>query len=192
MIRKNFTDGYENLRKKDDFNFNIEGKSILDLGCGFPTEYFSLFHNDRFKSYLGVEQLKENELNDPPRKIYELYESFVEPRNEEKLLSEEQFGTIFKFKWGTDIHDYLKNFDEKFDCIILSNILHFLSIEHDWIFDQSLKRLSIKGLIYVRVNSASLITADKKLINYRALMNKINVIWKDINSKWIQFIGTPK
>ena len=119
--------------------------SILDLGCGDGHFLFSIYDNPtfHFEKLIGVDSGKDehripsNDLN----KDYEINVGY------DRKLDRKIFHYISK-----DLNDYINSIDDKFDLIILSNVLHFFEWEYVLrILDRSLRLLKSESLLYMKM-----------------------------------------
>lgn len=115
------------------------------------------------------------------------------------VINETDFKKFFKLTFKTCVTTYLKNLkNEKFDFILLSDILHFLSptIAQD-VFERCLSLLNKNGKIYCSVlSSKSNYETGRNLYDYnRYLKMKDMVKVIDVSEKdqlHYQFIGESK
>lgn len=124
-------------------------KSILDLGCGDPKSFYLLHGRKKnIKKYLGIDEKKEDEIYDY-QSAYKIFK-VCNPRSK---MTEIDFNNLFKISYEQNLYTFLKNCDEKFDLVVLSNVLHFTDIKDRWkeVLLLAKERLNKDGLIYVKV-----------------------------------------
>ncbi|MBC7712852.1 MAG: hypothetical protein H7177_05910 [Rhizobacter sp.] len=204
-------------------NSNLKNLNILDLGCGSPYSYFCLFKELKEKNgkniyYTGVDRIDEFNIfhnNNPQRLEPATYEietkDWVNRFNgqacgdfelqDDYHIDEATFCTHFKFHFGTDVGEFiLTNNDlQKYDIIILSNLLHKLNHSTaESVFDKCLTLMHADSIIYVSVlgeNYNGLLPEDNsyKLERYSEMKAKIRTVnhYEDINDHLI-FIGEKR
>ncbi len=163
------------------FAKQVHDKSAVDLGCRVPYNLFQIYHSLRFKKLIAVDIKSERDcmisymeyLNGGVttdqgkfikevhrcKTFWEFYSLTIEPGDDNiaKITSREEFQSIFLTPafLKTSIQEFLITTNEKFDIIIASNVLHFIS-------DPEEIRLSIRkmkkclrpeGFIYIVISS---------------------------------------
>ncbi len=150
--------------------------SILDLGCGEGHFLFSIYNNStfHFEKLIGVDSGKD-EHRKPSNDLNKDYRNNVGYTRE---LEEEIFHYISK-----DLTEYLSEVDEKFDVIIMSNILHFFEWEDVVrILERSQELLKSRSLLYIKMASERHPYSnekDKTVLNkarYNLLKDRFEVI----------------
>lgn len=124
--------------------------SILDLCCGCSDEIFRLYEDIRFARYVGVELVE----CDNPSVTYCNYSSL---RIERELiapeLSENEFNNKFSVHFGTDAEAFTSSCQEKFDLVVVSNLLHLTTLKKKWkdLLHSSMQCLKPSGYAYIKV-----------------------------------------
>ena len=131
----------EELLKKYRNSFNY---TAVDMKT--PYSIFSLETNDNIKS------LEKVTTGDWITKINNSFRYFEDINV--KAINETEFNEMFHFEFGKDAFEYCKEneFKEKYDIVIISNLLHFLDLK----IAEELTRLCISmlnenGIIYICV-----------------------------------------
>jgi SAM-dependent methyltransferase len=200
--------------KKQILKMSKNDLSILDLGCGSPTDYFSLFmqfHNElnRLFNYVGVDMNDEFDVFNPHRERFDYSPNEIINRSINNYFSEDltedfNLNTIqshFKFHFQTDVIKYVKSLSSEnhFDIIVLSNILHKIDCENaNFVFENCLEHIRENGLIYISVlgNNYKNALPEDKLFNqerFNILKEKVNVLWCNENEEFhFELIGSLK
>jgi len=174
--------------KKELIKLNSKSLRILDLGFGSPNVYINLFEDLEKKEkfyFTGVELKDENEV------FYMRSYDCVD------------FEKHFKFYYNTCILAYLKNIskEEKFDAIILSNILHKMEIiDVPFIMESCLSLMDTDAIIYICVlgmNYDGTEDENNKLFTlerYNSLKANFKILYppKKDESCHLEFIGRKK
>jgi hypothetical protein len=131
--------------------------NILDLGCGSPFPFERIDIISYINSYIGVDIKSAKEVygimapdTDDLSLMYKIYCEKGFPQ----YISKTEFNKKFDFHFNINIIDLFSNriLKNKFDVIILSNILHFIPIDKSIeILNNCLKILNNKNLIYISV-----------------------------------------
>lgn len=111
----------------------LSSESVLDFGCSYPELFIYLFRSypEKLKSYWGIEKLSKGEVE--------------MPANSKPLPK------VFSIEYSLSIEDFTKWYiPEKFSCIFLKNVLHFVAPEYDDAILSFLRtHLMDNGIIYI-------------------------------------------
>ena len=188
------------LVKYTDFK-NPSTIKILDVGCGVGNAFFHFYVNPDFKTsdFIGIEmnclhQIKGDraafnnyyddddlrDWRDKQRTIdpYLYFQKLIELRflKPDPKINEPKFKSLFmdKILWGTKIEKskFLEKTNDKFDLIILSDVLHYKAIKNPrCVIKKCMNLLTKDGLIFV-----------KSPINNN--LNKRRIVNKEIFEEW--------
>ena len=147
-----------------------EEPSVVDIGCGgYPYNLYILYHDFRFKKLIGIEMekeeeafnkfLEENKNNCEIMKCKNRFEIYrnniqVEPQDQ-PLLNRTEYYRVFDIKFKTKAEDYFKSVSKKtfYNCLILSNMLHYLLPDDRYPFFIWVSTfLKPGGILYLRMN----------------------------------------
>lgn len=175
---------------------------ILDIGCGVGNVFFHFYVNPDFATsdFIGIEmnclhQIKgdraafnnydDDDLRDwlDKQRTYDPYLyfqkliklKFLKP---DPQINEHKFKSLFmdKILWGMKIEKskFLEKTNNKFDLIILSNVLHYKAIKNPRrVIKKCINLLTKDGLIFI-----------KSPINNN--LNKRRIVNKEIFEEWIK------
>jgi len=152
------------------------GLNIIDIGFGNIAGYFLLEHKGLLKSFIGVNQISEDEVTvsrlDPDRStswrkdfgiptetirgdIYEKYLEFNKGHDSASLsLSKDDFEVKYKFIFEKKLEHFIEDdiIDTNCDLLILSNILHFVDFKvTSDVLKIGKKLLGNRGKIYIQL-----------------------------------------
>lgn len=152
---KFFGPGVDIIKFYEDKIIDKLPESILDLGCNNSHSFYKLFAEYRnIKRYVGID--RECELGARDR--------FCDEQIEELKGTIPEFDAIAKFHYQTDMFDYFKNSCEKFDLVVLSNLLHLKALKSRWkeILLKAKERVHWNSLIYIQVFDQEHLIKDQK------------------------------
>jgi SAM-dependent methyltransferase len=150
-----------------------EPLSVLDLGANVPIKSYILYHNYDCNKFVSVDKnseiesvnyLKDNSTGEAKKNslnaesFYDLYEGLIHLDSENinsKLSSKEAHDDIFLQNYfNTEIEEYFKSAQDKFDLIIASSILHFFPFSDiEDILKNIQQRLGTGGIVFFRIQN---------------------------------------
>src|SRR5688572_9729867 len=113
--------------------FNLNGSAILDLGCGKGSSVLRLIEFAQISRYLGIERDSHDsrEINH-----FNIHKCYFTLRQEGFLngpdYDDASFNRIFEVRYGVDAEEFLASSEERFDLIVLSNLLHLSEVKPSW------------------------------------------------------------
>jgi SAM-dependent methyltransferase len=146
----------------------------LDLGCDTGVALYLLYHDFNFQRGVGVDlnsieeivkrniALNKRLLNidiSIENSIFDVYKNNIKFTDDDKTgrdeyIDEINFNNVFEFHLKTRALQFLIGNTEKFDLVILSNLLHLIEDVNERRLTLSYAKRAIKkgGLIFVKVN----------------------------------------
>jgi hypothetical protein len=201
-------------------NHTFHEPSILDLGCGAPSNIFCQFKEFRIKSgrhfkYTGIDIMEafrafHNGISYGLPAQYDIeMDDWVSRANSQVCngirdtenfdIEVSHFDEYLSFHFETDAKKYLDDLpgELKFDCIVISNVLHFLEPPMDFVLMRdSLNRLSDNGVIYVCVLKEEYNLGNEPYRynhdRYMKLRANLKVIDSDETDPYYKFLGVKK
>jgi hypothetical protein len=177
--------------------------SVIDVGCGgYPANLYILFHDFQFKKLIGIEKESEEKayatfLTNNNVKIdiqifrnrYEFYKKHIIPEPQDlPLLNELDYYKTFNIKFNTKAEDYFKILSQNtfFDCLIISNMLHYLLPDDRKPFFTIVSAFQkTGGILYLRINKnfneaeedfLNLLNDYKQIFYYKTKNNKLDKV----------------
>ena len=144
----------------------VKPKSALEIGCGLGATLPLLYHQYGVRDLLGIEKHSEIDeitaFNDYRRSLGEhtdiksRYDHYMRYKFDARSspsfhLPEEEFNLSMPIKYNTDIRSlYLAS--GRFDLIVASNVLHYLTLAEQQVVLHEMKRWATpNALFYIRI-----------------------------------------
>ncbi|HEX5001371.1 MAG TPA: hypothetical protein VFW78_02655 [Bacteroidia bacterium] len=167
-------DKFRNIKSEVRNFLKLKNKIALDIGCEYPHQLVSLYHDIGFDRCFGFEKYSEiksieshkirnaNLPNLNYLSIYEIYKAEFLPdscdiQERRKLLCEDEFKNIINVNYGVEYPNVTTiNGYSEFDLVILSNCLFKNSkIKYLPMLTAAKKNLKSNGILYVQVSHQS-------------------------------------
>lgn len=148
-------------------------ESAIDVGFQDGLPLWVLYHQYNYSRLLGIDKNSQYVITEDYRKnknptaqnIFDYYhKEFRVPKSfpNNKIKSEQKFYNIFEYKTISMERYFSKPLHEKFDLIILSNILHYAKSQKsvEKILENVLTGMNSDSMIYIRVKSKNWMTIN--------------------------------
>lgn len=162
--------------------------TALDVGCKYPLRLIELIHKFNVNKCIGVDMDSEEEIvnashsgisdetsllksyqlslliedKDYKKTFHNAYKLYTVLALEKSPMAFEELDTRLEILYKTSIQEYLNSPRDEFDVIIASKVLSHID-EDNWykVASDLIDMLSVKGIIFFRLNSYSFNIPDK-------------------------------